>query len=59
MSANGVDLNGTFIVKGLITLDMLFSAIKLYPDHCVHLWGNANLDESKLMMLDWNSPPPL
>ena len=33
--------------------------MKMYPDHCVYLWGNAEIDECKLAIADWNCPVPL
>ena len=33
--------------------------MKMYPDHCVFLWGNAGIDERKLEMGDWNCPVSL
>ena len=59
ITANGVDANGTFIVRGTVKLDLSFTAMKMYPDHCVFLWGNSTLDENKLAMADWNNPVPL
>ena len=59
ITANGADSHGTFIVRGQVKPELTFSAMKMYPDHCVFLWGNAGIDENKLAMSDWNSPPPL
>ena len=59
MNANGADANGTFIVRGEVRPDLTFSAMKMYPDHCVFLWGNTSIEESKLVMSDWNNPVPL
>ena len=58
ITANGADANGTFIVRGEVKPDFSFSAMKMYPDHCVFLWGNSSVDESKLAMADWNNPVP-
>ena len=59
MNANGADANGTFIIRGEVRPDLTFSAMKMYPDHCVFLWGNTSIEESKLVMSDWNNPVPL
>ena len=44
ITANGVDANGTFIVRGEVKPDLSFTALKMYPDHCVFFWGNAGID---------------
>ena len=60
VTANGMDANGTFIVRGEVNPnDLTFTGLKLYPDHCVFLWGNAAIDDSKMATVDWNSPVPL
>ena len=60
MTANGLDANGTFLIRGEIRPDNLsFQAMKMYPDHCVYLWGDSNIDDSKLTMSDWNNPVPI
>ena len=59
MNANGSDANGAFIIRGEVKPDLTFQAMKMYPDHCVFLWGKWSIDESKLNWSDWNNPVPL
>ena len=60
MTANGVDVNGNFFLQGEVRPDdLVFKAVKTYPDHCVFLKGHASIAEHKLALLDWNSPLPL
>ena len=59
VSASGTDINGAFMVDGQVEQNLSFRGQKTYPDHCVYLWGTASIDESKLMMADWNKPVPL
>ena len=48
MLANGADCNGTFVVRGKVDPFMLsFQATKMYPDHCVFVWGQASIQANK------------
>ena len=40
VTANGADCNGTFCVIGKVDPFYLqFNGTKMYPDHCIFLWG--------------------
>ena len=42
VTSNGADCNGTFCVIGKVDPFYLqFSGTKMYPDHCIFLWGQA------------------
>ena len=58
IQGSGGDANGTFILRGQVKPDLSFTAMKLYPDHCVYLWGHGEIQEDKLNMADWNQPVP-
>ena len=30
----------------------------MYPDHCIFMWGEAFIDDSKLAVHDWNRALP-
>ena len=32
--------------------------MKMYPDHCIFMWGEAFIDDSKLAVHDWNRAMP-
>ena len=51
VSASGKDQNGSFMVRGTISEDLAVSAMKIYADHCVFLWGQASFVRTHLASL--------
>ena len=57
VTAQGGDANGMFIVRGDVKPDLTFSAMKMYPDHAVFLWGQAGISAENAGAAASATPP--